>query len=322
MALSDSDSYVNYGFDEDVGGPGAPGPLDPDRPTIGPVKAAAYSVKVVEIPDEDSLEERGTWSNQCDFFLSALGYAVGLGNVWRFPYLAYENGGGSFLIPYTFMLLFAGLPLFFMELALGQYSGCGPTRIFGRMAPAFKGLGFAMIAATFYVAIYYNMIIAWTIFYMFAGFQSELPWSHCNSRYSSPRCYEANVTSPNVTFRWSPPEDFFNTVVLGLDPEKHNWMNFGEMHWELVLCLLAAWVIVCLSLIKGVQSSGKVVYFTALFPFVVLFILFVVGLTLPGASDGIYFYITPDFEKLADINVCCNRFVMFTFAFHATSIVC
>merc|ERR1711902_376030 len=102
---------------------------------------------VASVPEPEQ-PERGRWSNQFEFILSTGGYAVGLGNVWRFPYLAYQNGGGSFLLPYAIMLFFAGLPLFFMELALGQYTGQGPTRVFGRLAPAFKGLGYAMIAAT------------------------------------------------------------------------------------------------------------------------------------------------------------------------------
>ena len=71
-----------------------------------------------------------------------------IGNVWRFPFLVYKNGGGTFLVPYLFMLLFIGMPMYFMELALGQYSGSGPTRLFGRMAPLFKGLGFAMVAVS------------------------------------------------------------------------------------------------------------------------------------------------------------------------------
>ncbi len=262
-------------------------------------------------------EERGNWSNKCDFFLSALGYAVGLGNVWRFPKLAYDHGGGSFLIPYTIMLIFAGLPLFFMELALGQYSGAGPTRLFGRMAPAIKGLGFAMLAVTFYVCIYYNMIIAWTIFYVFAGFTSELPWDHCAE--NRPNCIEfganstsaasANSSAANATEPTCPgtcisaAEDYFNRAMLGYEPGVHDWYNYGELQWKLVLCLLGAWAIVCASLIKGVQSSGKVVYFTALFPFAVLFILFFRGITLDGAIDGIEYYITPRYEKLMEAKV-------------------
>jgi len=204
------------------------------------------------------------------------------------------------------MLLLAGLPLFFMELALGQYSGAGPTRLFGRMAPAMKGLGFAMLAVTFYVAVYYNVIIAWTLFYVFAGFQSELPWASCGHDYNTEYCVDAtHPAKPGVNPNWtvSAPEDYFNSVVLGYTPRETNWEEFGPPQWKLVLCLAGAWLIVCAALIKGVQSSGKVVYFTAIFPFVVLFILFFRGILLDGAMEGIKFYVTPRFELLKNPKV-------------------
>jgi solute carrier family 6 amino acid transporter-like protein 5/7/9/14 len=79
--------------------------------------------------------KRGQWNNHCEFFLSSLGLAVGLGNLWRFPYVCYMNGGGTFLIPYILSLAFVGLPLFFLEMALGQYAGLSCTKIYRRIAP-------------------------------------------------------------------------------------------------------------------------------------------------------------------------------------------
>jgi len=261
------------------------------QPSVFPT--GTYPV-ISQVQDTPKPPERAQWSNQFEFILSTVGYAVGLGNIWRFPYLAYENGGGSFLVPYTIMLFFAGLPLFFMELCLGQYSGQGPTRVFGRLAPAFKGLGYAMLGATAFVSIYYNVIMAWTLFYMFSGFSETLPWSNCTAA-NSPHCGFDNSSV-------SPAEDYFNYVMLGRD-ESITWSNFGPMSWQLVLCLLGSWIVVCLALIKGVQSSGKVVYFTAIFPFIVLIILFIFGLTLEGAADGISYYIKPDFSRLDDVKV-------------------
>ena len=97
--------------------------------------------------------------------------------------------------------------------------------------------------------------------------------------------------------RVSPSEDYFKRTMLGLK-EDTTWENVGSLHWQLVICLAVAWLIVCLCLIKGVQSSGKVVYFTALFPYVVLVILLIRGVTLDGAYDGILFYVNPTPEKL------------------------
>ena len=126
-----------------------------------------------------------------------------------------------------------------------------------------------MLAITFYVSIYYNVIIAWTLFYMFSGMQSELPWTTC-SNSSSIHCHEGNITTEMIEkdhYIASPAEDYYTNSLLGLDKNVHNWQNFGELRWQLVLCLLGAWIVVCLCLIKGVQSAGKVVYFTGSYPF-------------------------------------------------------
>ena len=134
---------------------------------------------------EDENPERGNWSGKLDFLLSCLGYAVGLGNVWRFPYLTYKHGGGAFLIPYTLMLLLIGLPCFFMEISIGQYAALGPVTLYSNLSPMFKGLGFANFVASFFVGMYYNMIIAYTIYYTFASLTATLPWSSCDNDYNS-----------------------------------------------------------------------------------------------------------------------------------------
>ena len=109
-------------------------------------------------------------------------------------------------------------------------------------------------------------------------------------------------TTFQVYVRTSASEEYYNRVMLGLE-EDTTWENYGGLRWQLVLCLLGAWMIVCACLIKGVQSSGKVVYFTALFPYLVLTILLILGATLEGAADGIKFYLQPKLETLKDIRV-------------------
>ncbi|XP_078602411.1 sodium-dependent proline transporter-like isoform X2 [Branchiostoma floridae x Branchiostoma japonicum] len=259
----------------------------------------------------DENTDRGNWTGKLDFILSGLGFAIGLGNVWRFPYLCYRNGGGAFLIPYVIMLACAGLPLFFMELSFGQFASLGPITIWN-VSPIFKGVGYAMVVVSALVCIYYNVIIAWALYYLFASFTNVLPWTLCNQWWNTDQCGKTfGVNGTNVTLgvngtnstdftRVSASHEFWTHKVLQLSSGID---KMGTVRWDLALCLLLAWVIVGACLIKGVKSSGKVVYFTATFPFVVLIILFFRGVTLEGAERGIRFYIIPEWSRLAESKV-------------------
>ncbi|XP_074650196.1 sodium-dependent proline transporter-like [Tubulanus polymorphus] len=197
------------------------------------------------------------------------------------------------------MLAFTGIPLFFLELALGQFASEGPITVW-KLAPLFKGIGWAMVVVSGLVGIYYNVIIAWTIFYFVASLTSKLPWMDCQNPWNTPACKEAGINCTNAIGSQSPSEQYWERHVLGLTDGLE---NMGIIRWKLALCLLGAWVVIFLCLIKGVKSSGKVVYFTATFPYIVLVILLVRGVTLPGAKKGIMFYVTPDFNKLKDSKV-------------------
>lgn len=115
----------------------------------------------------DELILRGNWGNPVEFILSCLNYAAGLGNVWRFPHLAFKNGGGAFLIPYQLMIFILGIPIFFAELFTGQYSGSEPIKAYSYIAPFFKGLGYCGLVVTLLVTIYYMVIVAWVLYCKF-----------------------------------------------------------------------------------------------------------------------------------------------------------
>ncbi|MEJ1279287.1 solute carrier family 6 (neurotransmitter transporter L-proline) member 7 [Cricetulus griseus] len=258
--------------------------------------------------DVDFAADRGNWTGKLDFLLSCIGYCVGLGNVWRFPYRAYTNGGGAFLVPYFLMLAICGIPLFFLELSLGQFSSLGPLAVW-KISPLFKGAGAAMLLIVGLVAIYYNMIIAYVLFYLFASLTSNLPWEHCGNWWNTERCLEhrgskdGNGVLPlNLSSTVSPSEEYWSRYVLHIQGSQGIGQP-GEIRWNLCLCLLLAWVIVFLCILKGVKSSGKVVYFTATFPYLILLMLLVRGVTLPGAWKGIQFYLTPQFHHLLSSKV-------------------
>uniref|UniRef100_UPI00358FC89F sodium- and chloride-dependent glycine transporter 2 n=1 Tax=Myxine glutinosa TaxID=7769 RepID=UPI00358FC89F len=250
----------------------------------------------------DENQARGNWSNKMDFILSMVGYAVGLGNVWRFPYLAFRNGGGAFLIPYLAMLAFAGLPIFFMEVAIGQFASQGPISVW-KAIPALQGCGVAMVIISILIAIYYNIIICYTLFYLFASFTNVLPWGSCSNDWNTPFCRakeSALGMLVGLSSLVSGSEEYFKFYVLKITDGIH---EPGSLRWHLVLCLLLAWIVVYLCLIRGIKTSGKVVYFTATFPYVVLIILLVRGVTLPGAFDGILYFITPHWDRLFEATV-------------------
>ncbi|BFZ05079.1 hypothetical protein BsWGS_08118 [Bradybaena similaris] len=296
-----------------------------------------------DVEEEETKEfvDRGNWSGRFDFLMSLLGYSVGLGNVWRFPYLAYSNGGGAFLFPFILMFVLLGFPLMFMELSFGQFAALGPAAIFDRICPILNGIGLAMVAVSCMVAFYYTVLIGWAFLYMFKSFTSELPWERCHPDWASESCYshieaaECTVTNGSVYYhrrcyneteaalynisehahnkssRAPPAQDYFMNEILGLSDGIE---DLGTIRWQIALCLLLTWTLTFFSLSKGVKSVGKVVYFTALFPYVVLTILFFRGVTLDGSKDGIIYYLTPNFDKLIEAQTWVSAAVQIFFA--------
>ncbi|XP_057316090.1 sodium- and chloride-dependent transporter XTRP3-like [Hydractinia symbiolongicarpus] len=247
----------------------------------------------VPLPTED--ESREGWGNKFEFILAIIGFAVGLGNVWRFPYLAQKNGGGAFIIPYVISLVFMGIPVFFLELAIGQRFRKGPLHVWNKLAPRLTGIGLSSVIVSFLVGCYYNMIVAWCFYYLFISFQKNIPYAECpcvggtcNATHPVyvPECAKSSAT----TYYW------YRVALNASDSIEES----GGLNWKLCLCLLLAWTIIFAITCKGAESMGKVVYFTALFPYVVLIIFFVRAMMLDGASDGIVHMFTPQFEKLAE----------------------
>uniref|UniRef100_A0A8C7JPD2 Transporter n=1 Tax=Oncorhynchus kisutch TaxID=8019 RepID=A0A8C7JPD2_ONCKI len=202
---------------------------------------------------------RDKWSKKMDFLLSVIGFAVDLGNVWRFPYICYQNGGGAFLIPYIVMAIFGGVPLFYMELALGQFHRTGAISIWKHICPIFKGIGYAICVIALYVSFYYNTIIAWALFYFYSSFASVLPWTNCDNAWNTENCtnyfLKDNVTWNN--YSRSPAEEFYTRNVLEIH-KSDGLRNVGGVRWQLMLCLFLIFTIVYFSLWKGVKTSGKV----------------------------------------------------------------
>ncbi|KAK3082660.1 hypothetical protein FSP39_001726 [Pinctada imbricata] len=224
----------------------------------------------------DGIESRDVWSGKLDFILSCVGFAVGLGNIWRFPYLCYKNGGGAFFIPYLLFLVCGGIPILMLEVGLGQYTRLGGLAAWN-ICPLFQGIGVATLVVDVLVNLYYIIILSWAAYYLVHSFSTVLPWSTCNNDWNTDRRKVLQISG-------------------GIDQP-------GGVIWELAICLLVVWIVVYFCVWRGIRWTGKVVYFTATFPYLVLLALLIRGLTLDGAVNGIVYYLKPDLTRLKDPQV-------------------
>ncbi|XP_018603928.1 sodium- and chloride-dependent GABA transporter 2-like [Scleropages formosus] len=273
------------------------------------------------VQEEKPLEERGQWDSKVEFILAVAGNVVGLGNVWRFPYLCYKNGGGAFLVPYFVFVVTCGIPLFLLETAMGQYTQEGSITCWRKLCPVAEGIGYAGQLILFYSCICYITILAWALFYLIFSFSSQLPWASCNNTWNTDNCVDFSVQNSTIrrsgqTNTSSATTEFWERRVLSISGGIE---EVGSIRWELLLCLITMWVVCYFCIWKGVRSTGKVVYFTATFPYVILFVLLIRGLTLPGALQGIVFYLYPDPTRLADAQVWMEAGAQIFFSYSLSS---
>ena len=218
-------------------------------------------------------QKRDRWDSRTGFVLAAVGSAVGLGNVWRFPYICYKNGGGAFLIPYFVALLTAGIPLLILEYALGHRMQAGAPKSFQDVSQKSGYVGWWAVFAGFGIVTYYAVIMAW--------------------------CFAYLIYSLNLAWGADAEHFFLNTFLQ----RSSGPGVIGSIRWPVLLGLAATWISILLIIHKGVKSVGKVVLVTVPLPVLLLVIMVIRGVTLPGAAEGLRYYLTPNFEALADPNV-------------------
>jgi len=216
--------------------------------------------------------------------MAAIGSAVGLGNVWRFPYVCYKNGGGAFLIPFFVAIFTAGIPLLILEFSVGHWARGTPPKAFKKVSKKWEWTGWLTVLMPFIVASYYVVVMAWCFSYMIYSFD----------------------------LRWGMQAESFFSIFLG---DTGSPLVIGGISLPILLGLIAVWVSIFLILYKGVKRIGKVVALTVPIPTILLIILTVRGLTLPGAIEGISYYLTPDFSKLGDVNVWLAAYAQVFFSF-------
>ena len=216
---------------------------------------------------------RERWDSRTAFLMASIGSAVGLGNVWRFPYMVYQNGGGAFLIPYFIALLTAGIPLMMLEYNLGMKFQAGPAKAINSLKKGFGFIGWFALLVSFVIVAYYVVIMAWSWNYLF---------------YS-------------IGTKWAGNEkNFFYNSLINISDSVG---NIGTISFPVVIGLLITWVSIFLIIFKGVKVVGKVVNLTVPLPIILLAVLIIRGITLPGSGQGLNFYLNPDFSKLLNPRV-------------------
>lgn len=185
---------------------------------------------------------------------------------------------------------------------MGQYTSLGPMKIWN-ITPIMRGISWGSMFFVSFLSIYYNMLIAWGLYFFYESFQSVVPWSHCHTD----ECVEFEQLSEylhrndtNGTKPLSPSADYFFNVVLDITKDVE---TLGGFRPHLLICLAIAWTVVYLSLCFGAKILGKVSTFTTVFPYVMLTALIVQGSMLDGAGDGITHYLKPDFDMLFKTSV-------------------
>lgn len=216
--------------------------------------------------------QRENWSSRSAFILAAIGSAVGLGNIWRFPYVAYENGGGAFLLPYLVALFTAAIPLLFLDYAVGHKYRSAPPTAYKRMVKSAEVIGWWQTLVSLVIAIYYAGVLTWAGSYTVFSFGQQ--WG-------------ANT------------KDFFLKDFL------HHSSELSSQHVpHLLLGLIIVWTIALLIMFggikKGVELANKICI-----PLLLLMFGFMVikAVTLPGASVGLNAFFTPNWSAMINPKV-------------------
>ncbi|RTR32911.1 sodium-dependent transporter [Shewanella atlantica] len=223
--------------------------------------------------------QREQWNSRIGFILAAVGSAIGLGNIWRFPYMAYENGGGAFFIPYLFAMISAGIPFMIMEFSLGHKLRGAAPKVFSRLGIHYglrlEWLGWFQVLIAAVIAVYYVAIIGWTI--SFLGFSFTQSWG----------------TNTNAFF-------FNEYLQLG----DNSPTSLGVFQPHIAVPMAIAWAITSLAIFTGVRGgierASKI-----MMPLLFIMVLVLIGriVFLPGALEGLNYLFQPDFSKIMDTKV-------------------
>ncbi len=233
---------------------------------------------------------RESWSKRSYFIFAALGSAVGLGNLWRFPYLCYANGGGAFIVAYVIGLFVIGIPWLIVEFGMGKYFASSAPGVFGGIGKKWEWLGWWPVWVAFLINTYYTVVMAWTLRYAIASATGEWGIGKAGAEGAS---------------------DFFFGKVLQLSGGP---AEIGAPVPSLLIGLAIIWVVVFLVVFKGAKVIGPVSQVVMIVAWTFLAILVVRGITLPGSAQGLNNYLETDWSKLSSPDIWFGAFSQIAFS--------
>ena len=232
----------------------------------------------------NSMSEHAQWDSSLAFIFAMIGAAVGLGNIWRFSYVLYSNGGGSFFIPYFVAIAIMGVPFLILEYGVGFSFKESFSKIMKKVKPEFEIIAWILVLFVFIVVIYYMVILSWDLVYLLSSF----------------------------TFSWGTDAAayFVNTVGGSSNLDHASFLLIPT-----TVCVLILWVILWFISHRNVDKGiGKVSKILIPALFVIMGCIIVYALTLPGAGVGINTLLTPDWSMLLNVNIWLAAFAQIIFS--------
>lgn len=230
------------------------------------------------------MSQQNQWDSSAAFIFAMIGAAVGLGNIWRFSYVLYSNGGGSFFIPYLIAILIMGIPFLILEYGVGFTFRQSFSSIMKKIDPKFEIIAWILVLLVFVVTIYYMVILSWDLIYLASSF--TFSWGVDTAQY------------------------FVSTVGGSSNLSNANFLLIPTAVGVIIMWI-ALWFIAHRNVDKGIGRVSKILI-PALF--VIMGFIIIYALTLPGAGIGVNTLLTPDWSKLADVNIWLAAFAQIIFS--------
>ena len=230
-------------------------------------------------------EDKNEWGSNLSFILAMIGSAVGLGNIWRYPYVLYSNGGGAFYIPYIVAILLMGIPFLILEYGVGYNFKSSFPKAVRKISSKWEYLGWFLPVAVFMIMIYYSAILGWDGIYIILSF------------------FKGWGADPNT---------FFTANLLH---STNSYLGLAQFIPVIAVAMIAGWVIIWTISHRDLEAGlGKVSKLLVPLLFIIMIVIVLFSLTLPGASIGLAELFNPDWSLLSHFEIWMAAFGQIVFS--------